>query len=115
MSERTEDGMGFAGLVPSKEELRQEKHDDELRRLRAENQRLREDLQRVTKSRDLYMAEFNRFNGLYWDRVSELKTARAENQRLRRALRECVECLDFDNLTQQSRYREWKKMVRGEE
>ena len=43
------------------------------------------------------------------------ETLLAENQRLREALREAIECLDVDNLTQQSRYREWKKMVRGEE
>ena len=57
----------------------------------------------------------NRVGNERFPHFQEAERLRAENQRLRRALRECVECLDVDNLTQQSRYREWKKMARGGE
>ena len=42
---------------------------------------------------------------------------RAENQRLREALRDCMSYVDVDNLTMQTKEREWKMALkeRGDE
>jgi CRISPR/Cas system-associated protein endoribonuclease Cas2 len=59
----------------------------EFARILRERDAANESVQRLTKQRDHYMAEFNRFDSGYWEVVSDRNAKEAEIERLRAALR----------------------------